>query len=405
MSLREAELEAMEAVPATVLVVDDEPRNREVISAFLEADGCRVATAGDGETALRAVPEVRPDAILLDGRLPGVLDGMEVCRRLKADPATAYLPVMVLTGRRGLNERIRGAAAGADEFLAKPFDHIELVTRVRALTRAKRYHDQLLAYSADLEQRVAERSAELADRNAELQRALEHLRQLDRLKSEFIANVSHELRTPLLHVKGYVDLLAEGAMGVPTAKQAEGLGMLQTAVERLERAVDDIMDFNNLNGGRLVLEPVYVSDVCRNAIQSTNGAAEQRHMTISLSAPPDVPRVLADRVALTRVLRHLLDNAVKFGPIGQVIQVTAERCGSRVRLAVRDRGPGLSATDLERIFDAFYQVDGSITRRAGGLGLGLALVKKLVEAHGSQVLVNSEPGRGSTFWFELRAAP
>jgi signal transduction histidine kinase len=108
-------------------------------------------------------------------------------------------------------------------------------------------------------------------------------------------------------------------------------------------------------------------------------------------------------VALTRVLRHLLDNAVKFGPLNQVVRLRLEPVGRSVRVTISDHGPGLAPEDLERVFEVFYQADGSATRRAGGLGLGLALVKKLVEAHGGQVRVESEPGRGSSFWFELEA--
>ena len=386
---------ATQAPPATVLVVDDEPNNLEVLQGLLSLEGLSVVTAADGEAALLSMPGCQPDLVLLDVRMPG-LDGFEVCRRIKDNPVTAFVPVVIVTALQGSQDRKRGAAAGADEFLSKPFDPVELITRVKALLRYKRFHDQVTAANAVLEQRVAERTAEL-------QRALTELRGLEHLKSEFITNVSHELRTPLQHVKGYIDLLADGAMGNLTPKQAEGLSLAQDAVDRLENVVDDIVDFSSLDEGTLVFEPIYVLDVCRNVINSYAALASRRRVNITLSMAPELPMVSADRVAVTRVLRHLLDNAIKFGPPNQVIQIQVDRHDHWVRLAVRDQGPGLSPADVERIFDVFYQVDGSATRKAGGLGVGLALVRKLVEAHGSHVTVKSELGKGSTFAFELPA--
>jgi len=128
----------------TVLVVDDEVHNLEVLQGFLHLEGFHVVTAEDGETALRTLPASRPDLVLLDVRLPGV-DGFEVCRRIKNDPATAFVPVVIVTALQGTQERMRGAAAGADEFLSKPYDHTELITRVKALLRYKRYHDVVTA--------------------------------------------------------------------------------------------------------------------------------------------------------------------------------------------------------------------------------------------------------------------
>jgi two-component system sensor histidine kinase/response regulator len=384
-----------EAPPATILVVDDEPNNLEVLQGLLGAEGFNIVSAADGEAALLSMPGCRPDLVMLDVRMPG-LDGFEVCRRIKDDPATTFVPVVIVTALQGSADRLRGVAAGADEFLSKPYDHVELITRVKALLRYKRYHDEVIATNAVLEQRVAERTQEL-------ERALAEQRSLDHLKSEFITNVSHELRTPLQHVKGYIDLLADGAMGNLTAKQAEGLSLAQDAVDRLENVVDDIVDFSSLDESALTFEPIYVLDVCRNVINSYSALASRRKVNITLSIAPDLPMVNADRVAITRVLRHLLDNAIKFGPPNQIVQIQVDRQGERVRLAVRDHGPGLAPNDVERIFDVFYQVDGSATRKAGGLGVGLALVRKLVEAHGSQVTVTSELGKGSTFSFELAA--
>jgi signal transduction histidine kinase len=385
------------AIPAKVLVVDDEPRNLEVVSHFLEMEGLRVATAGDGEAALAAVAAEAPDVILLDVMMPG-LEGFEVCRRLKADPATVFIPVVILTALKGTQERIKGAAVGADDFLSKPFDHVELITRVKSLVRVKRLHDQIQAYNRELEARVAQRTAEL-------KHAYDELKELDQLKSEFIANVSHELRTPLLHVKGTLGLLADGAMGGVTPEQAQGLSVAQGAAEQLGRIIEDIVDFGQMyEEQRLTFEPVPVAEVCQSAARAIARIANRHAITVNVVAPADLPPVRADLAALMRVLWHLLDNAVKFSPSGSTVEITAEQRRAGVRIAVQDHGAGIPLDQLDRIFQVFYQVDGSSTRKAGGLGLGLALVKRLVEAHGSRVEVDSEVGQGSTFAFELPAA-
>lgn len=325
------------------------------------------------------------------------MDGFEVCRHLKENPNTVFIPVIILTALRGVSERIKGAAVGADDFLSKPFDHVEMVTRVKSLVRVKRLTDQIHAYNAELEQRVAERTAEL-------QRALAALRELDRLKSDFIANVSHELRTPLLHVKGYIDLLADGAMGDLQPQQKQGLNIAQEAIEQLERVVEDIVDFNNVHERELMLEVVPLPDLCLSAVQTMRPLAARRGSDIQLHIPDSLPPVQADPMALARILRHLLDNAIKFSPAKSRINLFAEPYAKHVRITVSDSGPGISTEEMHRIFDVFYQVDGSTTRRAGGMGLGLSLVKKLLEAQGSQICVESKVGQGSRFFFELSQA-
>jgi signal transduction histidine kinase len=164
------------------------------------------------------------------------------------------------------------------------------------------------------------------------------------------------------------------------------------------------LEFSSLHERALAPEPLFVPDVFRNVINGFTPPAGRPPAEIVMDLPPDLPRVLADRMALSRILRNLLDNAVKFGPPDQTVRLVAERAGERVRLAVRDQGPGLTPVQVERVFEPLYQVDGSSTRRAGGLGLGLALVKRLVEAHGAQVRVESAVGQGSTFSFELGIA-
>ncbi|MBL8058190.1 MAG: response regulator [Anaerolineales bacterium] len=382
--------------PTAVLVVDDEPRNLEVLTHILGTQGFQILTAEDGEEALDKARAALPDVILLDVVMPQ-MDGFEVCRQLKADPATLYIPVALITALRGVRERTRGAEAGADEFISKPFDSVELLTRVRSLARIKRLYDQLRAANHALEQRVAERTAEL-------QRALRELRELDRLKSEFIANVSHELRTPLLHVKGTVTLLTDGALGTLTSEQMRGLHVAEEAAEQLERVVEDVIDFNEVHGRVLDLEPVPVAEACQSAYQALLPRIQRRHVNVRLAVPSELPPVRADALALSRVIRHLLDNAVKFSPPDGLVQILAERRGEHIRISVQDQGPGIPPDERQRIFTLFYQSDGSSTRRAGGMGLGLALVRKLLTAHGTQIELESEVGRGSSFAFDLPIA-
>jgi signal transduction histidine kinase len=389
------ESSSAEAPPTMVLAVDDEPRNLEVLSEILGAQGLQVITAEDGEEALNLVRERSPDVILLDVVMPH-LDGFEVCRRLKADPATVFIPVVIITALRGTRERIKGAESGADEFVSKPFDSVELVTRVRSLARVKRLHDQIADYNQELERRVVERTAEL-------QKALAELKELDRLKSEFIANVSHELRTPLLHVKGTVTLLTDGALGQLTTEQMRGLKVADVAVEQLERVVEDIVDFGDVHGRQMDMEPVPVDEACQSALQAVTPQAAKRGITLRMSVPPELPPVRADMGALTRILRHLLDNAVKFSAPNSLVQVLAEKHpdANMVRIAVKDQGPGITPEEQSRIFQPFYQSDGSSTRKAGGMGLGLALVNKLLSEHDTQVQLETEMGKGSTFYFDL----
>jgi signal transduction histidine kinase len=381
----------------TVLVVDDELENSEMLTVLLASKGFKVVTAANGEAALAIVAAAPPDVILLDVMMPG-LTGFEVCHTLKSQPSTVFIPIILLTALHSTKDRIRGAAAGADDFISKPFDEVELTTRLNSLLRLKSLHNQLELQNRELERRVDERTAAL-------QRALTELQTLDRLKSQFISNVSHELRTPLMHVKGCVQMLADETLGALTTDQLKSMHVAQTAITQLENIVADVVDFGDGYRRSLTLMPVELPEICQSAMAELATNAAQQRITIELALPPRLPRILANRLALIRILRHLLDNAVKFSPPESRVTLTAESIPPHVRLSVQDSGAGIAHPQVDHIFDAFYQADGAATRRANGLGIGLTIVKRLAEAHGTQVQVISQVGQGSRFFFDLKAIP
>ena len=391
-------LETISPEETKILIVDDEASNRDIFTQFLKLEGFQVFSAVDGEDGLQKIEEIQPDLVLLDILMPRV-DGYEVCRRIKDNPETFFLPVVMITALSGSEEKIKGVEVGADDFLSKPFNNLELVTRVKSLLRVKSLHDALQHYNRELEARVTERTAQL-------EKALSELRELDRLKSDFIGNVSHELRTPLLHVKGYVSLLADETLGPLTEEQKNGLATTHKAVSTLEQLIDDIVDFGGTAQTNLFLEAVQVQDAAELALDVLKATNELKSTNVGIVCESDIPRVQADKKALSRILRHLLGNAVKFSPQGGSVEVRGRLNPEtgKVRVEVQDHGIGIAQDQLESIFESFYQADGSTTRRYSGTGIGLALVRQLLEKHDSSIEVESEVGVGSTFSFELPAA-
>ncbi len=254
----------------------------------------------------------------------------------------------------------------------------------------------LVEANRSLERRVAERTAELQD-------ALARLTEFNQLKANFVANVSHELRTPLTHIKGYNVLMADGTLGPLTATQREALGVTGSAISRLEALINDLISYAAAARGELTLNlrPVSIPMVVLQVLQRAQPKADRQQVTLSYELTPELPPVTADEEKLHWILLQLVDNAIKFTAGGGRITLTATADAQLVTLAVADTGIGIPPDRLEDIFEPFRQLDGSSTRRYGGTGLGLALVRRILEAHGAQVLVASTEGAGSTFSFQL----
>lgn len=227
-------------------------------------------------------------------------------------------------------------------------------------------------------------------------------KELDRLKDEFVSTVSHELRTPLTSIRGALGLLEAGVAGPLEAAGLEMVRIARTNSERLVRLINDILDLEKIEAGKLeltltTLDPVQLA---RAALEQLQTMTAESGVSLTLAAEP-VARVRGDEDRLMQVLTNLLSNAIKFSPQGAKVVVRVTPLPTAVRFCVCDEGPGIAARDLKRLFGKFQQLDGSDTRQRRGTGLGLAISKAIVEQHGGRIGVESALGVGSTFWFEL----
>jgi|GEM_PF-2142237 len=234
-------------------------------------------------------------------------------------------------------------------------------------------------------------------RAAALARALEQQRRLDQLQREFIQNVSHELRTPLTLIRGHAEVLESGEMGALQPEQQNSISVISRRAQMLSKMVNDIVNILEIEQHELIREPVDLEALARACLAEFRAAAEKADVVPSLKVAPGAPPVFGDPLALRRMLDNLVGNALKFTAAGGSVTVRLLPSEEGVTLQVADTGIGIPSDQLDRIFDRFYQVDGSATRRYGGMGLGLALVKQIVEAHGGQITVTSEIGAGTTF--------
>jgi signal transduction histidine kinase len=386
-----------------ILLVDDQPGKLLTYEAILGELDENLLRAGSAREALDCLLKTDVAVMLVDVCMPE-LDGFELAAMIREHPRFQRTAIILVSAVLMSDvDLLKGYARGAMDYVPVPIVPEILRAKVAVFIDLYRKTRRLERWNQDLETRVAERTVELESAAARLraneerlQEALAALRDTDRRKDEFLAILAHELRNPLAPVRNAVEIMR--MPGVDEARLAWCRDVLARQVRHLTHLVDDLLDVSRItqNKIRLRLEPVNLMDVVSAAVETSEPviAAHGHRLEVQPSSEP--LNVDGDSVRLTQVVANLLNNAAKYQERGGRIEVLVERDGQQAVIRVRDQGIGLSPEILPRVFEPFMQVDGNLHRAEGGLGLGLALVRSLVELHGGRVRALSEgPGRGT----------
>jgi signal transduction histidine kinase len=372
-----------------VLLIDDDQDDffltREMLS---EVPGGRFRLDWVPEYAagVEAVCSGGHDVFLVDYRL-GAKTGIDLLRETRDRGRSG--PVILFTGQGHSRTDMEALDAGADDYLEKAGLTPAL------LDRSIRFALVQHRAAAELERKVRERTEELARANAAL-------READRRKDEFLATLAHELRNPLAPIRNALEIMRlANDTGDTVRRQRE---RLERQVSQLVRLVDDLLDVSRITTGklRLTTEPLTIQEVLEAALDMSRSQIEKAKLTLAADVPAAPVKLHGDRVRLTQVFTNILNNAAKFTEPGGSVGLTVTPESGRVAVAIRDTGVGIPADVLPVVFALFTQVDRSLNRSQGGLGIGLALVRRLVEMHEGAVTAQSEgPGKGATFTVTL----
>ncbi|HYH63290.1 MAG TPA: hybrid sensor histidine kinase/response regulator [Urbifossiella sp.] len=383
------DLAEMTAEPLSVLLIDDD-REDYLLTREMLADVAgvtfRLDHAPTYEDGLAKLREGTHDAVLLDYRLGG-RTGIELLR--EAQELERRPPIILLTGKGQREIALEALTLGASDYLEKSGLSPALLERVILYAMRQRRQE------AQLAEKVRERTAELA-------RANDALRDEDRRKNDFIAMLAHELRNPLAPIRNALEIMRLTVDDSDAMERTRA--MLERQVGQMVRLIDDLLDVSRITTGKLRVQPeaITLGAVLDSAVEISRPALDKAKVKFETAVPAEPIPLRGDRVRLAQVFSNLLNNAAKYTPEGGAVTLTAAREGKDAVVTVRDSGVGIPADVLPRVFDLFTQVDRTLNRSQGGLGIGLALVQRLVQLHDGRVSVRSDgPGKGAEFTVRL----
>jgi signal transduction histidine kinase len=392
-----------------ILLVDDSLTNLAFLNAILQQNGYQILLARTGEKALTIAKREKPDLILLDIVMPG-WDGYETCRRIKSDDSLVLTPVLFLSELKNAEDKLRAFAAGGVDYVHKSFQKEELLARVQ--THIELYHlreklehkiaereQKILLYAIELEQKIEEQTAKL-------NQAKEIAEAANLSKSQFLAKMSYELRTPLNAIFGYTEMLMEEAQESKLTDFVKDFTRILASGKHLLGLINHVLDLSKVESGKmeLHLETFPVKNLLNEILAIVQPLAEKKANLLEVKIVNALGEITADLTRTRQILFNLLSNAAKFtenGKIGLEVKRQYHLGKEYICFAISDDGIGMTPEQQSKLFQAFTQVNASISRRFGGTGLGLAITKQLIEKMGGEIQVKSEFGQGSTFIVHL----
>ncbi|MCP4396325.1 MAG: hybrid sensor histidine kinase/response regulator [bacterium] len=370
---------------ATILLVDDNVTNLQILLGCLQESAFETLIAQSGESALRQVKYARPDLILLDVMMPGI-DGFDTCRRLKEESSTRDIPVIFMSAMTDVVDKVAGFEAGGVDYITKPFQHEDVLARVKTHLTIR-----------SLQQQLQEQNLLLEEKN-------QQLKEVNAGKDKFFSIIAHDLKSPFAALLGLTRAITEDGIEFSQEEIREVMRHLQSSTENLYTLLENLLSWARLQSGKLEFRPWHVKlvkPVSQNlALFYLN--AQQKKIELK-STVAEKLSVYADKNMIDTVFRNLVSNALKFTHSGGRIAISAEQKGDFVEVAVADSGTGIPEEDLPKLFRIDVKYKNSGTAGEEGTGLGLILCKDLVEKHGGVIRVESEVGKGTVFKFTLPA--
>ncbi len=365
-----------------VLVVDDILKNLQVIGTILEEAGFEISVADNGKDAIEMVKADKPDLILLDIMMPE-MSGFEVIRHLKANPETEEIPVIFLTAKTETEDIVQGFNLGGVDYITKPFKKEELLSRIRTHTELKLSKDLIMEQN-------------------------EKLIKLNKDKNEFIGITAHDLKNPLGAILGLSEVIVRGDFELSMDEIKDFSKDIYKSAQNMFSLVTDLLDINAIEEGKMKMDFTDF-DMCselNTAMKRFVMRAEEKSIELIIDVPEEEIPVFADLNKINQILDNLISNAIKFSPIEKKIWIRASIITERhyVKVEVQDQGPGITEEDRKKLFQKFAKLSARPTGSENSTGLGLSIVKKLIEDMFGKIWVESEPGEGSNFIFTLPLA-
>ncbi len=364
---------------STVLIVDDIPKNLQVLTGILHTCEINTYAAFDGYQALEIVEESPPDLILLDIMMPE-MDGMEVCQKIKTNPATKNIPIIFLTAKSQQEDIIKGLKCGAVDYVTKPFESEELLTRIKTHLELKK-------------------SKEIIERQNK------ELKELNATKDKFFSIIAHDLKNPYNTLFGFSDLLLNSIKNKNFEKSEKFAHHMITAIKKGYDLLDNLLHWSRAQIGHIDFYPenTYILNIITDTIDIFAPIAKQKKIKINIQLSEQL-QAYADKNMLFTIVRNLISNAVKFTSENGKIDIIANEKNGFIEISVKDTGKGIPEKGIKKLFriDESYTTHG--TQNEKGTGLGLILCKEFVEKNGGKITIKSQPDKGSTFTFTLPTA-